>query len=101
MARFGEIKHKKWYKMAPREFGMTKLRRISSEVWVRRRAGGEMGEGGPAKPYVARVCIGAAGKSGRKMPRSAARCSAFLDGRGKTPTQAIRNAIRGLARSFK
>jgi len=102
--RFGDMKHRKWHKAPGSRAGSGQIptKRIGATVWVRRRAQGEMGEGGRAKPFVARICVGTAVRSGRQIPRKMVdRCSSFDGGRGSTPTKAIKAALRDLAKKFK
>lgn len=93
---FGEVAGKKWHK-AP---GGKRWRAVAARVFVARV--GDTGEA-KVKPYRALACIGARGGSvspnSMAYPRLASsRCG---EGRGKSPTRAIKAALADVARSFK
>lgn len=101
---FGEVRHRRWFKGAPGRW-----RKIAAKVEVTRI--GFTGEGGPSKPYRAIACVGTQRALPRRTPGAgprlrhdatprlaAHRCG---EGRGKTPTRAIKRALADLARSFK
>lgn len=90
-----ELKHRKWFKGKE---GIKTLREMKAKIRVFRV--GDTGEAKP-KPYRAIACVGGVGTLRRDgfYPRKAGtRCG---EGRGKSPTAAIRVAFRDLGKNFK
>jgi hypothetical protein len=93
--RFGDMKHRKWFK--GKSGGAAGWKSIAAKIQVARV--GDTGEGGRPKPYRAIACVGGGPKRGGFYPRHAGtRCG---NGRGRTPTLAIRNAFKDLGKNFK